>query len=70
MNSQLSNLSLYQLADVLKLWNRILSRTLKENPNAKNSIRILRKKIQETETCIINMLLEEGTYKKIKDMRL
>lgn len=70
MNSQLSSLSLYQLVDVLKLWNKILSRTLKENPNAKNSIRILRKKIQETETCIINMLLEEGTHKKIKDMRL
>ncbi len=70
MNSQLSSLSLYQLVDVLKLWNKILSRTLKENPNAKNSIRILRKKIQETETCIINMLLEEGTYKKIKDMGL
>ena len=70
MNSQLSNLSLYQLVNILKLWNRILSKTLKENPNAKNSIRILRKKIQETETCIINMLLEEGTYKKIKDMGL
>ena len=70
MNSQLSNLSLYQLVNVLKLWNKILSKTLKENPNAKNSIRILRKKIQETETCIINMLLEEGTYKKIKDMGL
>ena len=70
MNSQLSNLSLYQLINILKLWNKILSKTLKENPNAKNSIRILRKKIQETETCIINMLLEEGTYKKIKDMGL
>ena len=45
MDSQLSNLSLYQLVNVLKLWNRILFKTLKENPNAKNSIRILRKKI-------------------------
>jgi len=68
MKFDLSRLSLYQLVNILKMWNNILARVQNENPNAKDSIRILKKKIQETETCIIRMLLKDGTHKKLKEL--